>query len=353
MKIALIGAGSSVGRYLLAREKNYIGIYRSDRALSQLCDLALGDRLIKAADAASLAKALQGCDAAVTLVNDENPRGALASLQQAVGACASAKVPQLIHLSSASIYGCHPDRARSEHAEFRMPSWNSYANGKQWQELFLQRGGAQPLSSVIVLRPGLIWGPDMAWLRNPAAEVVRGNAWIAEGDGSCNLAHISLVAEAISYFTREKTQGLTYLNLYDEEVLTWGQYYQRLADKLGVANHRLHVIPKHVVPLWLRTPRAVRSIFPFGLAWSTAPKSVKNFVKATARAMQARDHHGRVIIGQNGFVPPAITREVWELKTAKGRPPASRHLELLHQINRRFSAENWSEISQLRRWMWA
>ena len=351
MKIALIGAGSSVGRYLLSREKNYLGIYRTEHALSQLCDLSVAERLIKAGDDASLTAALRGCDAAVTLINDENPRQALASLRQAAAACEAAGVPQLIHLSSAAIYGRHAHQVRSENAGTLLPSWSSYATGKQWQESFLKRDRNRQIPSVVVLRPGLIWGPNMAWFRNPAAEVVRGNAWIAEGDGDCNLAHISLVANAISYFTRTRPSGLTFCNLYDEEALAWSEYYRRIAKQLGISDIHLHVVPRRAVPLWLRSPRALRSTFPLGLLWSIAPRPFKNLVKSTVQCMQADDQRARVFIKENGNPQLNLNRETWELKTAKGRPIGTHHLDVLRDEHCQSSLDNWAELSQLRPWM--
>jgi len=353
MKIALIGAGSSVGRHLLSQgDDRFFGIYRSERALSQLCDLDIAPGLVRATDQAELVGALKGSDVAVTLINDENPRSALKSLSQAVDACELAGVPQLIHLGSAAIYGRNPEVASAAESGGPLITWNSYAAGKQWQENCLKRNKNR-LASTVVLRPGLIWGPGMAWLHTPAGELFRREAWIAEGDAVCNLVNINFLAHAILRLSERRSPGLSFCNIYDRERLTWAQYYQRIAGHLGIADCNIQVVPRAFVPPWLTTPRAARYVFPLGIGWSVSPRPIRNFVKAVVRALPRRRASPSVLLEPLETTHLAIKREVWELKTMKGLPPAGPILDDLYASYRRTSEQDWDEVNSLRTWMWA
>ena len=352
MKIALIGAGSSVGRHLLSRgDDRFFGIYRSDRALSQLCDLDIAPRLVRATDQAELVGALKGSDAAVSLINDENPRSALRSLSETVDACELAGVPRLIHLGSAAIYGRKPENARTVESGGASITWNSYAAGKQWQENYLKRNKNR-LPSTVVLRPGLIWGPGMAWLHAPAGELLRREAWIVEGDATCNLVNINLLAHAILQLSTQCAPGLSFCNIYDRERLTWAQYYHSIAGHLRIGDCNIHVVPRGFVPPWLTTSRAARYLFPLGVGWSVSPRPIKNIVKSVVRALPKRRAPAAVSLEPLDTAHLAINREVWELKTTKGLPPAGPVLDDLYASYRRTSEQDWDEVNILRTWMW-
>ena len=352
MKIALIGAGSSVGRHLLSlNDQRFIGIYRGDRALSQLCDLDLGERLIKVGGLDQMIEALRGCDAVVTLVNDTNPMSARNSLRQAVDACVSAGVGRLIHVGSAAIYGVNAHRARTLDAAGSLLTWNSYAAGKQWQESYLKRH-ARRLRSVVVLRPGLIWGVGMAWLHAPAGELLRREAWIAEGDAPCNLVNINLLTHAIVELAHESPAGLSFCNLFDRERLSWSEYYARIGRGLGLDDRKLQVRPRLTFPPWIAGLGTIRHLFPFSLAWSVAPSPIKVAVKAIVfRLLPAAS---RMQSSTRAITTPAvrITREAWELKTARSLPPSGPLLERLHLSYPRSSEQDWAEVEGLRTWLW-
>lgn len=353
MRIALIGAGSSVGRHLLARsDDRFFGIYRSERALSQLCDLEAVPRLVRAAGQAELAGALKGSDVAVTLINDENPLSALRSLSQAVEACELAGVPKLIHIGSAAIYGRNPEKVKDANRSGRALGWNSYACGKQWQESYLKRNRHR-LPAIAILRPGLIWGPGMAWLHAPAGDLLRREAWIAEGDAICNLVNINLLVHAIQQLSERCDPGLSFCNIYDRERLSWTQYYRRIAAHLGIANPDIQVVPRSFVPPWLKTTRAARYVFPLGIGWSVSPRPLKNVVKGVVRALPKRGAPSSVLLEPLGAVHLAMNREIWELKTIDGFPPAEATLDGLYASYRRTSEQDWEEVDRLRDWMWA
>ena len=351
MKIALIGAGSSVGRYLLSQDdERFIGTYRSERALSQLCDLDLGSRLVKAADPNALVDAIKGCDAVVTLINDTNPNTALKSLRQAVDACVSAGVPQLIHVGSAAIYGRNADHARTAESAGPVLPWNSYAAGKQWQENYLKRYRGR-LPSMVVLRPGLIWGPGMAWLHAPAGEVLRREAWIAEGDAPCNLVNIRFLSHAILHCAHSRPSGLTFCNIYDHTRLTWTEYYRSIARHLEIKDCKIHVVPRGLIPPWLRSSRAARDLFPLCLGWSVSPQPLKYIVKAAVKALPRLQTSGNVALEPLDSPHLNINRELWELKTATGMPPGSDMLKELYRTYPYNNDDHWADVVKLRQWM--
>jgi nucleoside-diphosphate-sugar epimerase len=331
IKIALLGAGSSVARYILSRSgEEVIGIYRSHRALSQLCDLNLGSRLKKASTQGELIAALRGCQTAVNMVNDENPLRARQSLANLIDASASAGVKQIIHMSSSAVYGCRAAEVTLLDEAHNGPTWSSYAAGKRWQEALLKRKVGR-LPSLVVLRPGLIWGPGMAWLHRPASELVRGDAWIVEGDAVCNLVHVSLVYRAINYFAQETPSGLHFCNIADRQRIRWQDYYRRIAVALKLSDDILiKTVPRKSL-IWWQGVKSLRYVFPFGVCWSVLPPGPKGFVKLSLLPLTMGAKVATPLYW--GPSPVAVDRESWELKAFDGSLPGNRHLEKLHEAH--------------------
>jgi nucleoside-diphosphate-sugar epimerase len=349
MKIALIWAGSSVGRALLSKNDNRLkGIYRSPKALSQLCDLDVNFQLVKISSTLDMMNAISGCDTVITLINDTNPLSALRSLKDVVEACRLANIPQLIHLSSAAIYGSTPARAALVDSPGASLTWNSYSAGKQWQEDFLKKCKDLP-TSVVIIRPGLIWGPGMAWLNTPANEIVRGEAWVADGDASCNLLNINFLTHSLYYLASNPTSGLSYVNLRDRESLTWTDYYSRIARLLQIEHYCIGKIPRSSGHPWKGNKGTARSIFPFGLGWSVLPLFLKRIIKNFVGLLPRKRLPSEVRI--EALNPKySISREAWELKTADGLPPSNALLKELQESYERSSDEDWSELNYLREW---
>lgn len=350
MKIALIGAGSSVGRSLLSKNDSRLkGIYRSPKALSQLCDLDVRFQLVKISSTSDMVDAISGCDTVITLINDTNPLSALRSLKNVIEACRLANISQLIHLSSAAIYGSKPASVAKADSRGYSVTWNSYSAGKQWQENFLKKCKDLP-SSVVIVRPGLIWGPGMAWLNTPANEIVRGEAWVTDSDVSCNLLNINFLIHSLYYLASNRTSGLFYVNLRDRKILTWTEYYSRIANTLGIDNFHLSKIPRTSRYPWKGGMGTARSSFPFGLGWSVMPSFFKNIIKSFVKSMPRKRLLGEVRL--EGLSPkPSISREVWELKTADGLPPSNTLLQELQNSYERSSDEDWLELNYLREWL--
>ncbi len=346
-KIALLGAGSSVGRYILSSTgPNVVGIIRSNRALSQLCDLNLGNRLIVAEDCAALSDALNGCCSVVNLVNDANPFSAKRSLSALIEACVAAKVPQLIHISSAAVYGPRAGEVNGLDDCLWWPSWSSYAIGKRWQESVIKKN-AHRFPSVVVLRPGLIWGPGMAWLNGPACELARGIAWVVEGDSKCNLVNIGFLKHAILELVSIQPGGLVWCNIADKKRLTWSAYYQAIASELGLGTAKIEVLPRQRFKWWSGA-KSLRYVWPFGLGWSIATPSQKSLVKKILRRPINHYLSCKVTGGKAWSV--CINRETWELKSFDGLLPGCELNERLHASFKLSVSEQWGEVKALRPW---
>jgi nucleoside-diphosphate-sugar epimerase len=350
MKIALVGAGSSVGRYILSSDfPEFFGIYRSAKALSQLCDLGVGDSLIKVSSDDQMAKAFMGIDAVVTLINDENPHSALLSLKSVVSACDVAKVPQLIHISSASIYGSNPSAAINPNSAGASIGWNSYACGKQWQENFLKGAKLLPPSTV-VLRPGLIWGPGMAWLNAPLGELKRGDAWVVEGDAPCNIVNINLLVHAILSMAKMRPKGLSFINIRDSEEYTWAEYYARISQQFDI-NAKVITVPQTASNSWKSNSGATRSTFPYGLGWSVLPRGLKTVVKRIVKALPKIISHHNLALKDLEHSNLHISREGWELRTARGLPARNTLLSDIQNSYSRTAAQDWQQLDKMRKWI--
>src|SRR5206468_10798087 len=58
-------------------------------------------------------------------------------------------------------------------------------------ENFLRERMAERRLAIVVLRPGLVWGPGSPWVLGPATDLLRGAAFLAgSGGGICNLMYV-------------------------------------------------------------------------------------------------------------------------------------------------------------------
>lgn len=245
--IALIGAGGYVGaRFIemsvLRADLPVVPIVRSWRSQGRLARFGVRTVTGDASSAESLIPLLKGCGVAVNLTMGNNSR-IVSDVQSIYYACRAAHVPVLVHISTAEVFGRAEALDLREDAVPNRRHWMDYANAKAAAEAWLrtQFDGAV---KVIIMRPGLIWGPGSGWLTQPAQMLVDGTAYLFnEGRGICNLIHVDNLIECIERVARGGASESTVFNVSDPERITWWDYYCAIAREIGVSESTITLRP--------------------------------------------------------------------------------------------------------------
>jgi nucleoside-diphosphate-sugar epimerase len=237
--IAIIGAAGFVGSRLietciLSGIKDIHPIVRNNYNLARLCRFGLHDR-VRIADAENekqLLEAINGSPIVVNLVSGD-PVGIIESTKVIHKACIKSGVKRLIHLSSAVVYG----QVESPHIHDDSPlepnHWMPYARAKIAAENSLRKASGLSSLEVVILRPGIVWGPRSRWSFNAAVALKENSAFIVgDGTGICNTIYIdNLVASILVCCAQEPEVSGSY-NVADNEVVTWRDFYVSLSDFL-------------------------------------------------------------------------------------------------------------------------
>lgn len=291
--IAIIGAGGFVGARLVERAElrgdiPLVPIVRSWRSQGRLA--RFGSRVVlgDAGDPASLVPLLKGCGMVVNLTMGDDRR-IVGDVQSMHAACREAEVPLFVHMSSAEVFGRADAPGLREDSAPDGEHWMEYARAKADAEAWLRSQSDGPVR-VVILRPGLIWGPGSGWLVDAAKALIDGTAYLLDGGrGICNLIHVdNLIEHVVQLATADDVRSGVF-NVADLETLTWADYYHAVAREVGV------------------DPSTIRQLDPSAFHESR----VKNILDiAPARAVKRRmsgDLKGRLKQQVKDWVSPPFT----------------------------------------------
>lgn len=244
---AIIGAASFIGARIVERaellgEMPIVPIVRSPRSQGRLARfgarLALGD----AGDPASLVPHLKGCGMVVNLTLADDRR-ILGDVQAMYAACQQAEVPLFVHMSSAEVFGRAEEPGLNDESVADSPHWMEYAHGKRAAEAWLRSQPDGPVQ-VVILRPGLVWGPGAGWLVDPAEALLDGTAYLLNGGrGICNLIHVDNLIEHLLQLAKSPNPRSGVFNIADAETLSWADYYHAIAGEVGVDPSTIRLLP--------------------------------------------------------------------------------------------------------------
>jgi nucleoside-diphosphate-sugar epimerase len=236
--IAIIGAGGFVGARFIERAEllgdiSLVPIVRSARSQGRLARFGKRTVVGDAGDPASLVPPLQGCGMVVNLTSGDGPH-ILGDVQSIYAACQEAGVPLFVHTSSAEVFGRAEAPDLTDESAPDSQHWMEYAQAKTAAEAWLRSQSDGP-TKVVILRPGLIWGPGSGWLVRPAKELINGTAYLFnDGRGICNLIHVDNLIEYIVQLTKSPHPESGVFNVADSETISWADWYRALAREVGV-----------------------------------------------------------------------------------------------------------------------
>ena len=208
-------------------------VVRRHAALASMSRFGLDGRVADARDIQALVSAFTGCENVVHVVAGD-VQTVLDSIEPVYRAAEAADVRRLVYLSSASVHSQSPAPGTDETSVLDDRQTIKYNNAKVHAErrlAELRRAGAV---EIVVLRPGIVFGPRSSWTGGFADELLAGIAYLVEGGhGVCNSAYVDNVIHAIRLAIEvPKADGQTYL-IGDSEKVTWAELCQPVAAALG------------------------------------------------------------------------------------------------------------------------
>lgn len=326
--VAIIGAGGYVGARLieqatLLQHLPLIPIVRSARSQGRIARYGIQTFRGDAGDPESLIPLLKGCGAAVNLTMGENGR-MVTNIKAVHEACRIAEVPILVHMSSAEVFGRVSQQGLSDDSAPSERHWMEYARTKSAAETWLRSQFKGPVR-IVILRPGLIWGPGSGWLIQPAQDLVDGTAYLFnEGHGICNLIHVDNLIEHLKQLTRAQDVESGIFNISDNEILSWADYYGAIAKEVGVAESTIRMLPQSAF-----SETYLQRIAKFGeLAPAKAVKSrLASETKVRIKQQLADRLHPPIREAEPFKQPvPSITKGMWWIQGAERKLPSAAFL---------------------------
>ena len=320
---AVLGAGGFIGNRLveilhLAGMK-VTPIVRRPSALALTGRFDLGARVADAFDAKALSAAFSGCDTAVVAVAGD-PRTIVTSVAPVYRAAEAAGLRRLLYLSTASVHGQAPAPGTDETTPLSASQPIAYNNAKVRAERRLRDVRRSGSVEIVLLRPGIVYGPRSYWTGGLADELLSGEAALVEGGhGICNGIYVDNLVHAILLaLAAPGVDGQAFL-VGDRETVTWRDLYRPVADALGIDVDLLPTPPASAAARGVPLAERVRE----SAAFKLLPMPVRAGLVAAYRAREA------------GKMAPA---------TDSGTPDVSLEKALLHTCAYKLpwaKAEEW------------
>jgi 2-alkyl-3-oxoalkanoate reductase len=235
---AILGANGFIGSRLVemmclndwAEPK---AVVRRLEALATAKRFQIEGRLANALDEGALEIAFRGCETVVHAIAGD-PTTIVGAITPAYRAAQAAGVRRIIYLSTASVHGQSPRPGTTDETPLTDSQSVEYNNAKvraEWRLMQLRNEGAV---EVVLLRPGIVYGPRSYWIGGFADELAAGNAYLVDGGrGICNSAYVDNVVHAIHLAMRtSQADGQAYF-VGDAETVTWSDLLRPVAEALG------------------------------------------------------------------------------------------------------------------------
>jgi nucleoside-diphosphate-sugar epimerase len=237
--IAILGANGFIGSRAvemlhLSGNAEVRPIVRRPQALARVSRFALDGRVADGFDKFALIRALRGCETVVHAIAGD-ARTILGTVEPLYAAASMAGLRRLIYISSASVHGQSPAPGTDETSPLSDRQPIPYNNAKVQAERRLGRLRRTGSVEVIILRPGIVFGPRSFWTASFADELLAGTAYLVGGGlGICNSAYVDNLVHAIELSAASPAgDGNAYL-IGDREEITWADLCHPIANALGI-----------------------------------------------------------------------------------------------------------------------
>jgi len=238
LKFAVLGAngfigGRTVEMFHLSNLAEVRPIVRHYSSLARLSRFDLDCRIADAFDQDALRDAFAGCDVVLQAVAGDS-KTILDTLTPTYQAAQEAGVRRLIYLSTASVHGQIPKPGTDDNSPLSDEQPLPYNNAKVKAERTLRQLHDNGELELVILRPGIVFGPRSYWVASFADGLLSGTAYlINRGKGICNSIYVDNLVHAIYLAaTRPHVDGEAFL-VGDNETVTWADLYEPIAQALG------------------------------------------------------------------------------------------------------------------------
>ena len=297
-KVAILGANRFIGTRAvelmhLTSSAVVRPVVRRPDAFAGLSRFDLEAQVADGRDLRALIAAFAGCTHVVHAVAGD-PTTIVDVIEPVYHAAAENRVKRLIYLSSASVHGQSPLPDTDETSLLRDDQTIEYNNAKVRAERRLKELSGDGAVDVVILRPGIVFGPRSAWTGGFANELLDGTAYlVGNGSGVCNGVYVDNVVHAIlKAIEVHEAAGQVYL-ICQDEAITWADLCRPIANAFGRDLTSISVsTPASFSPSWgqlLRTNRMLRHLF------NRLPRPIRTAVRAgfedwrkPARSLESR-----------------------------------------------------------------
>jgi len=267
MRVAILGASGFIGSRTV--EKFHLGgrfevraIVRSTARLAGAARFGIEGRVADAFDRAAIAATLAGCDVVIHAIAGDH-RTIVETAEVTYRAAAEAGVKRMIYLSSASVHGQSPVPGIDETSPLQSRQPIPYNRSKIEAERRLSRARSSCAVELVILRPGIVYGPRSYWTGELADEELAGEAYlVGGGEGICNALYVDNLIQAIELcLTAPGIDGEVYL-LGETETVTWREFYRPIVEALGIAIEQIPSVAYRAENQWRTSARRVLDLLP-------------------------------------------------------------------------------------------
>lgn len=331
--IGVLGANGFVGARVvetlhLSRRAQAVPIVRAPSSMARSARFALEVRFADALDEAALTPAFAGCDVVV-----HTTLGALDQIAAeppvVYRAAAAAGVRRIVYISTASVHGQDPEPGTDETSPLRDDQPFPYNNVKVRAERIYRRLRRDGKVELVMLRPGIVFGPRDVWITGIARDLACGQAVLVDGGrGYCNTTYVDNLVQAVELAMDADADDEAFL-VGDEAPITWAEIYHWVAVALGDCPPPRSVdapplrVPR--VPLLERARRA-RALKPLRRALPPAWRAAARNQLLLARAMAEGRAQAR----------RALAATDWSLHDEEALAPVSIETAMLHRCRWKF-----------------
>lgn len=323
MRIALLGANGFLGtraveRWVQDSQVEVRPIVRSFPSMARLSRFDLDIQIANALDEEALKKAFEGCDIVIHAVagNADVVEGTSAPAYRAAN---EVGVTRMVYISSASVHGQSPSPGTDESSPLSDKQWSWYNNAKVHAESHLQKARKSGSTEIVILRPGIVWGPRSRWLTDFVEGLMINKAHVVnEGKGILNSIFVDNLIHAIELaWQQDSVDGHAFI-VQDDEQVTWQNLYRPLCQAMGKSWNDVHMVsapsaekPDRVDSL--RGSKTIQRVLPM------IPGKVKRAGKAMLNALPEPPSYSPFELPR--LSPPTASLEMAELHTCAWRLP--------------------------------
>jgi nucleoside-diphosphate-sugar epimerase len=291
-RIAILGAGGFIGNralelFHLGGRHAVVPIVHRPSALAVAKRFPLDGRLADACDEPALAAAFEGCETVLAAVAGP-PATLTGMVAPLVAASRSAGVRRIIYLGSQMVHGQAPAPGTTEDSPLPRRHAIAYNQAKAEAEQTLARLAAAAAVELVVLRPGIVYGPRSRWTGGLADELLAGEAFLLSDTAAvCNAIYVDNLVHAIERAIDAPAAGQV-LFVNDDEALRWRDLIEPIATALNVGRESI-ARPTLAEALAAGPSWANRQLKPIARSgFHILPKRVRRVVSAAKRAALER-----------------------------------------------------------------